>query len=336
MNLFSPGFYFTLASVLTSLIVLALFWIADTVDREPWRAILSSYIFGIGSYMISIGAYLLIVKSIQLSKYSMFICWAVSFIAMIAIQIVTCKLVLFQNKRNIDTVTDYILHFCSIGIGFETAEKIAASFATQSWMQSLSKNLYDSVFLLGESNPLMFMILGIAAFFWNIRKKGNRKILTGISIISVVTFVGSQVLFYTIPIVGNYTSPHIKTPLSSLTGLMSQVSETTSYVIIAVSLTFAVLFDLQIFNNYIDEILSMVDRNAEIEVIKKIESMRNPLALISSGNQTLWNIIKENQELSCSRKEYTYMARMALLHWSQREESSNLISESLTYLRHND
>ena len=80
----------------------------------------------------------------------------------------------------------------------------------------------------------MFMILGIAAFFWRAKRKTNRKKLATISIISAVTFVGSQ-LIYSIPIVKNFTSPHIKTPLSDLTELMSQISESTSYVIIAVA-----------------------------------------------------------------------------------------------------
>ena len=336
MNLIYSDLYFSIASALTSLIVLALFWIADTVDREPWKTILSSYIAGIGSYIISIGVYLSILRGVELLRYSMIAGWAVSFTVAIGIQIITCKIILYRNNRNIDTITDYILHFCSVGIGFETAEKIITSLAIQPWMQNTSRNLYDSVFLLGESNPLMFMILGIAAFFWRAKRKNNRKKLATISIISAITFVGSQLIFYSIPIVKNFTSPHIKSPLSDLTELMSQISESTSYVIIAVSLTFAVLFDLQIFNNFLTTMLNVLDENTDSEIIKKIESMRNPIALISSGNQTLWNIVKEDQEISCTREEYTYVARKALLHWTHRNEPSNIISESLTRLKRKD
>ena len=111
-----------MASSITSITVLSLFWIADTVDREPWKT--PSYIAGIGSHIISIGVYLLIFKGVELSRYSMIAGWAVSFTVAIGVQIITCKIVLFRNKRYIDTITDYILHFCAVGIGFETAEKL--------------------------------------------------------------------------------------------------------------------------------------------------------------------------------------------------------------------
>ena len=140
MNLVNSELYLAIASSLTSLIVLALFWIADTVDREPWKTILSSYIAGIGSYIISIGVYLLILKGLELSRYSMIAGWAVSFTVAIGVQIITCKIVLYQNNRNIDTAGLY-LAFCSVGIGFETAEKIITSLAIQPWMQNPSKNL---------------------------------------------------------------------------------------------------------------------------------------------------------------------------------------------------
>ena len=260
--------------------------------------------------------------------------WAVSFTVAIGIQIITCKVVLYQNNRNIDTITDYILHFCSVGIGFETAEKIITSLAIQPWMQNPSKNLYDSIFLLGESNPLMFMILGIAAFFWRAKRKTNRKKLATISIISAVTFVGSQLIFYDSNCQKLYFAS-IKTPLSDLTELMSRY-QSTSYVIIAVSLTFAVLFDLQIFNNFLTTMLNVLDEDTDSEVIKKIESMRNPIALISSWKSNFLNIVKEDQEIACSREEYTYVARKALLHWTCRDEPSNIISESLTRLKRKD
>ena len=82
--------------------------------------------------------------------------------------------------------------------------------------------------------------------------------------------------------------------------------------------------------------LNTLDKNTDGEVIQKIESMRNPIALISSGNQTLWNVLKEDQGISCSREEYQYVARKALLHWTCRDEPSNIISESLTRLKRKD
>ena len=82
--------------------------------------------------------------------------------------------------------------------------------------------------------------------------------------------------------------------------------------------------------------LNILDKNTDGKVIKKIASMRNPIALISSGNQTLWNIVKEDQEIACSREEYTYVARKALLHWTHRDEPSNIISETLTHLKSKD
>ena len=208
MNSIPSDFYFALASVLSSIIVLALFWIADTVDREPWKTILSSYIAGIGTYLASAGFFFFLTQSLQPLRDSMATSWVVSFMVAIAFQIITCRLVLFQNKKHIDTITDYILHFCAVGIGFETAEKITTSLAILPWMQYISENLYDSVFLLGKSNPLMLMSLGIAAFFWRARKRvPNKRILAKISALSSITFLCSQAIFYSIPMIKNYTSP---------------------------------------------------------------------------------------------------------------------------------
>ena len=140
MNFVYSDLYFATASSITSIIVLSLFWIADTVDREPWKTILSSYIAGIGSYIISIGVYLLIFKGVELSRYSMIAGWAVSFTVAIGVQIITCKIVLFRNKRYIDTITDYILHFCAVGIDLKQP-KSCYDISHTILMQNLSESL---------------------------------------------------------------------------------------------------------------------------------------------------------------------------------------------------
>tara|TARA_B100000965_G_scaffold221709_1_gene185478 strand:+ start:613 stop:1647 length:1035 start_codon:yes stop_codon:yes gene_type:complete len=333
LSLSIPLITIPILSALSSFILIFCLRFLDVFEREPYKYILFNFILGIVAYPLSISIYSnlsnfsnLSTIAIENSDIRIYISVVLSSIIMLISQLIA-GLISFQlSKRQYDTVTDYIIYFSTIGIGYNFSEVFFYHYlnkTTNSGLLELSQNLYYSCFFSGTTLPFIMAGIGIGIYFTRISNKKNILLLGYILLIFSLLV---QILYYSMNFfimtgISSSTSP------SDFISLIKEIkffANSLSIMLLISGVGFAVLFDNFIISNFLNKVFTYSKINNT--TIQKLNFLYNPLSYILSNR--FRSILKITEDSYISDFDLKRLAKLALKNFNDNNNTSIYINEA--------
>ena len=308
----------------------------DVFEREPLKYIILNFLFGIIAYLLS--AYITSVifeatdvnnSIINLGKKTIYIAVIFSSLIMLFSQIICGILSSNVFKKQYDTLTDYLIYFSSIGIGFSFSEIFFYDLlnkTSNSALLKISKNLYFSSFFSGTTLPFLMAGFGAGIFLLRTSKLNISKAIFNISIFTILFSFLVQLIFYSMNYFILVAIPSNHTP-SNFLNIIKEIkffANNLSQLILISSVGFAVLFDSFIVNKFAIEIQN--NQILEKNKCKNLIYFINPFSYIFSDK--IKKILKINPDSDFSKEQFRSFANLALKNFKDKENSSIYINEA--------
>tara|TARA_Y100001968_G_scaffold327710_1_gene373303 strand:+ start:392 stop:1411 length:1020 start_codon:yes stop_codon:yes gene_type:complete len=316
-----------------------IFWLRflDVFEREPYKFILLNFILGIAAYPFSalVYSYLLELSNIdinpiQTTNTSIYFAVLSSSFLMLISQVITGLISFTLSKKEYDTVTDYIIYFSTIGIGYNFSEVFFYHFlnkTTDLRLLELSQNLYYSSFFSGTTLPFIMAGIGMGFYLIRIAKKNNILFLG--YLLLIFSFL-VQILFYSMNYfiligmpIDHLTSNHI-----NLIKEIKFFANNLSLMLLISGVGFSVLLDNYIISTFYNAVItySKFD-NADPQ---KLNLFSNPFSYILSYR--FRSMLKINQDYDISDRELSKFAKLALKNFNDKNNTSIYINEASSIL----
>ena len=270
----------TAAITIASLTTLIIFKFLDMFEKEPWWALLNSFLFGAVVFwkfdIIFCAAPYKNSTARRLSRIAF--SWFVSFIIIIASQIGLGASFLILMKKYFDSITDYILYFSCLGIGFDWSERITTNFLNTVSIvdQNLMSIIFRSAFTAGSTSPFLMAGVGLAAFFVIHGKRFAEEISLATILAGCGAFLVGNIAFYGTPFIFSISNPHIIRPINNFVPLLQALSQNVTLVLVTAAIGTCVIFDLYLLNRFRDTSLLRLDSyGLSTEALGNIRNMIN-------------------------------------------------------------
>ena len=308
----------------------------DVFEREPIKYIFLNFLFGIISYLLSayFTSFLFDVidinsSIINLSKKTIYFAVIFSSLMMLFSQLI-CGIIssnLFKNQY--DTITDYLIYFSSIGIGFSFSEIFFHDLLNKTSSPSLleiSNNLYFSSFFTGTTLPFLMAGFGAGIYLLNLSKKNKSKSIFYIALFAILFSVLVQLIFYSMNYFIIIAMPSNHTP-SNFLNIVKEIkffANNLSQLILISSLGFAVLFDSFIVNKFAIE----VERSLILENKKStnLTHFINPFSYIFSSK--IKKILNINIDSDFTDENFKSFAKLALKNFNNKNNNGSYLNEA--------
>lgn len=323
-------------SAVGSFILIFTLRLLDVFEREPIKYIFLNFVFGVIAYLISalFVSYLFELSGIHtslvnLSKKTIYFSVIFSSLIMFSSQSIIGLISENIFKRQYDTITDYLIYFSSVGIGFSFSEVFFHNLLNKTNNESLlaiSKNLYYSSFFTGTTLPFLMAGFGAGIYLLKISKKNSSSIIFNISLLTIFFSIFIQLLFYSMNyfILVSIPSNHTPSDFLNLIKELKFFSNSLSELLLVSCTGFAVLYD----NYIITKFAILVEKNFKKQI--DILPFMNPFSYIFSIK--INQILKVNLNYNYLDKDFQKFSILALKNFNDKKNSSIYINEAIAII----
>lgn len=322
-------------SGLSAFVVLAVLWFLDIFEREPWGNLVIALLTGSAFYGLALTIYSnssigLAVAGGTIGFKTVFLASLFAGILLIIAQILACFSLYALRKKYFDTMTDYVLYMCSVGVGFDLAERLATQYLNLHTIQPISNQIYYTSFGFGYYYPFLFSLYGCALFLSvNSRRLSSyRPNATALTVFAIG--VGAQFLFWAGTLLPNLMPSHTYSILSVASESIFSILLNISYLSIAGLIGLCVLMDAHIIGVFTDSVQS---REGFQPFASWFAYLRHPWYQMCSSHSMLWAFSGAEKNIKIPRHILNGYSSLALKSWlrpDRRDEYYNMTRELLT------
>lgn len=317
----------SLVSGFSAIVVIGFLWFLDVFERESWKNLVLAFIFGLAAYalVLSIFAKLAAIappSQAGLSLFSAFSALSISTALLLVGQAGAMWSFYRLRRRSFETMTDYVLYACSIGAGFDCAERITTQILNSYGLQPLSNQVYFSAFGFGNYYPFLFSLYGCAFFLWvnSSRMKSYSPRKSGVILASIG--VATQLVFALATLLPNIGLRDSYSILSVMSEAIFAVTLNISYLSIAGLIGLCVLMDAHIIERFTEK---LEERQEFASFIPWFRYLRHPWYQLCSSHEVLWKFSGVGREVRLPRRLLNQYSRIALRSWLSPGQESQLI-----------
>ena len=323
-----------LASGLSAIVVIAFLWFLDVFERESWKNLALAIVIGSGSYALVLSLFASLVDSLfpakaEISPATAFWALSISTALLILGEIAAICAFYRLKKRSFETMTDYVLYSCSIGAGFDCAERITTQLLNSFGLQPLSNQVYFSSFGFGNYYPFLFALYGSALFLWinssRVQSICPRK--TALSLTAVG--IGTQIAFSLATLLPNISFRDSYSILNGISEAVFAVTLNISYLSIAGLIGICVLMDSYIIERFTENLES---RQEFSRFRDWFHFLRHPWYQLCSSHAILWRYSGVSNDVKLPRSLLNKYSRIALRSWLAPGQEEQLVNSAHSLL----
>lgn len=314
-------------SGLSAFVVIAVLWFLDIFERESWGNLVLALLSGSAFYGLALSIYIKSPIGLSVAGGSLELKTIISAslcagTLLIIAQIMACLLLYGLRKKYFDTMTDYILYMCSVGVGFDLAERLTTQYLNINTIQPISNQVYFTSFGFGYYYPFLFSLYGCALFaIVNTRRLSSYHPKTTAFIVLAMA-VGTQLLFWAGTLLPNLTSAHTYSILSIASESILSILLNISYLSIAGLIGLCVLMDSHIVGRFTD---SMQSREEFKPFTQWFAYLRHPWYQMCSSHSLLWAFSGAQKSIQLPRHILNSYSRLALKAWLRPDRHDEYI-----------
>jgi len=322
-------------SGLSAFVVIAILWFLDIFERESWGNLLlallsGSAFYGIALFLYSKSSIGLSVAGGSLGLKTVILASFFAGALLIIAQIMACLSLYALRKKYFDTMTDYVLYMCSVGVGFDLAERLVTQYLNLNTIQPISNQVYFTSFGFGYYYPFLFSLYGCALFVIVNARRLSSYHPRATAFIVLAMAVGAQFLFGAGTLLPNLTSAHTYSILSIVSESILSILLNISYLSIAGLIGLCVLMDSHIIGRFTDGLQA---REEFHPFAPWFSYLRHPWYQMCSSHSLLWAFSGAKKNIELPGHILNSYSRLALKSWlrpDRRDEYIKLTRDLLS------
>ena len=328
-----------LAVLAASLCVIYIIRFLDVVEREPKRMIGLALLAGAVATIPAIFIQNSLSTSLQAGGMAVELseAWNLIMIAPISEELVKgfgllILVIVFRSK--FDSLTDFLVYACAVGIGFEFVENIlyqwSALSAEQDKLASWIDEFNNRTLASAGGHAFFSIWLGFACW---IPFKSKDKKLAALIMPAILISIGLHLINNLSAFLASLGPPDQTLPINRIGVTLGVVSNHLNLALFIAVIGFAILRDLRFLSDYGIWVQAKLMREATLNTsaLQRLQSLLNPLNHLLAGSSWSWHFCRDASEGSSSRSDYRAFASLALAaaRRSQSDTSENLARSEL-------
>jgi len=309
----------------------------DMFEKESWKKIVTCTAFGAPTFALSTIAIqtLFHVYSVQAENYTLgrTICLLLlAGIIQIFFMLLALSLYYTLDRKEFDTLSDYILYSISISAGYLISSFVFQYSLTEisilPFRQAALDTFYVGPAFMDSSVPFLSAGIGLFLFLVLNQKSINSPSTKKIAITVLCITIFFQALFLVAGLLLTISNEHMPSKALLLGDVIAECITITSVLFIVISISVGAVVDFYLISKFVKNVsqhLEFVNPDRRDEIVKYLSSPASYSSLIRIILEQPKPIYSDAR-LSTSLKNR--IAKLALISWKQSSLTNTCINEA--------